>query len=280
MANKVPSYTFTGESTSEMKGGTWYIYLKSSGSFKLNYSKKAVDIFLCGGGGGGCTVTGENGGGGGAGGYLATRYGQALGSDQHYIQVGAGGSPSSKGGTTTAFGLSADGGGTGDGLSGSLAGTGAGGDGGHWNPGNNTGNGGTAGSNGQLAFGEGSIKYGGGGGGGGCKYSYPNGAGGQTGGGAGGSGNGTANTGGGGGGAKAKDGGGQVLGGCGGSGVVILRGTEDDFTPVWFDGVHVSEIFFNGEKVNGLIYDGMRLFAQMIKRLGWDRHAAQRLAGA
>lgn len=292
MANKVPDYTFTGESSSEMIGGRWYIYLKSSGDFKLSYGKSDVDVFLCGGGGGGRTVYEDNGGGGGAGGYIATAYSQAITSETQHIQIGNGGAANTKGGTTSAFGLSAVGGdGAPDHVSGTwygaTGGTGAGGTGGKYNDGGNTGSGGTAGGAGILAFGEGTICYGGGGGGGGCKGGGggTGGAGGKSGGAAGSStakvapAAAAANLGGGGGGGRPDGAGNAGPGGYGGSGIVILRGTEDDFTPVYFDGTRLSEIYFNGERLEGLIYGGVRLFARMLSRLGMRRRAL-RPAGA
>ena len=52
----------------------------------------------------------------------------------------------------------------------------------------------------------------------------------------------------------------------GGSGVVILRGTQDDLLPVYFNGKQLSEMYFNGEKLAGLIYGGTRVFAQMFSK--------------
>ena len=48
---------------------------------------------------------------------------------------------------------------------------------------------------------------------------------------------------------------------------MILRGTEDDFLPVYFDGRQLSEMYFNGEKLTGLIYGGARVFAQVFERM-------------
>lgn len=47
---------------------------------------------------------------------------------------------------------------------------------------------------------------------------------------------------------------------------MILRGTEDDFLPVYFGGTQLREIYFNGELIKGLIYGGTRLFARTLKR--------------
>ena len=54
---------------------------------------------------------------------------------------------------------------------------------------------------------------------------------------------------------------------------MILRGTEDDFLPVKFNGTQLTKITFNGETVTGLIYGGTRIFAQALRRM------RQRLAG-
>lgn len=54
---------------------------------------------------------------------------------------------------------------------------------------------------------------------------------------------------------------------------MILRGTEDDFLPVKFNGVQLTGITFNGQAVTGLIYGGTRIFAQALRRM------RQRLAG-
>ena len=53
MATKIPSYEYTGTHSSELKGGYWYIYLKSSGTLKFTYDKKAVAACIVGGGAGG-----------------------------------------------------------------------------------------------------------------------------------------------------------------------------------------------------------------------------------
>ena len=39
---------------------------------------------------------------------------------------------------------------------------------------------------------------------------------------------------------------------------MILRGTQDDLLPVFFNGVQLSEIWLNGVKAGGLIRDGVR----------------------
>ena len=52
---------------------------------------------------------------------------------------------------------------------------------------------------------------------------------------------------------------------AGGSGIVILRGTQDDLLPVFFNGVQLSEIWLNGVKAGGLIRDGVRVFTRRMK---------------
>lgn len=294
MATKIPAFTYTGESSAEVKDGYWYIYLKSSGTLKLSYAKTA-DAFLVGGGGGGGwsgAPSYEWGAGGGGGGYCTTASDLAISANAAYeVTIGEGGARAatyngagSAGGTTSAFGKTAEGGSGGLGSRTGGSGTGAGGNGG-----NTTGVEGSEGGDGVYAFGDESLLcVGGGGGGGSGRWAY-----GRVSGGAGGGGNGaqgagqaagrqpatagTANTGGGGGGG----GGGyydhdfddhrfNTVGGeaaDGGSGVVILRGTQDDFLPVKFDGVQLSKILFNGEEVTGLVFGGTRIFARMLRRM-------------
>ena len=130
----------------------------------------------------------------------------------------------------------------------------------------------------------GGFAGGGGGGGGGGRRAAGGGSGGADGGGAGGKGGapgtdgadgtaGAANTGGGAGGpgggyvdedSRYDSKGGQAA--AGGSGIVILRGTQDDLIPVVFNGTQLSELYFNGVKVTSLIYNGARLFIREVKR--------------
>ena len=49
---------------------------------------------------------------------------------------------------------------------------------------------------------------------------------------------------------------------AGGSGIVILRGTQDDLIPAVFNGTQLSELYFNGVKVTSLIFNGTKLFAR------------------
>jgi hypothetical protein len=115
----------------------YYVHaFKTSGTFTV-YSGGYIDVLVVGGGGGGGA---DNGGGGGAGG-LIFRPGLLVGTGSYTINVGAGGTgaaaqgiTATKGGNTTAFGLTALGGGygnngnNGDGTANS-GGSGGGGDG-------------------------------------------------------------------------------------------------------------------------------------------------------
>ena len=46
----------------------------------------------------------------------------------------------------------------------------------------------------------------------------------------------------------------------GGSGIVIIRGSEDDLLPVYFDGTRMSQIYFNNERVQSLTVNGTKYF--------------------
>ena len=252
MATKIPSYSYTGSHSAELIGETWYIYLLSSGTLTLPYSKNAVDMFLVGSGAGGSSTSGENGAKGGGGGKRTTKTAQAIEAGAYDIVVGAARNAATSGQETTAFGFSASGGSVGGGGNGgSNDGETAGGNG----------------SGGAYPFDEkagssyASKLYGTNGAGGGAKYTA-NGSGvkvdANTTSGAGGGG--TGYYGGGGGGAKGVDGSGTNKGGASGAGIVILRGSEDDFLPVWFNGTQLSEMYVNGEKVTSFTYAGTKLF--------------------
>lgn len=277
MAKKIPAFAYTGESSAEMKGDTWYIYLRSSGTLTFSY-KKTLEVCVVGGGAGGALrVTAAETGlrtCGGGGGSVVNRSGVSAAAGTGYaVVIGSGGATGSAGGTSSAFGVEAEGGVTPE--EGQTRGM--------------------PGKDGSYAFGDSSLsRYGGGGGSGGGTPAEDGAAGGAGGGGKGGQGGGygglggagaeagTANTGGGGGGYgedlnyknedgeyKYRPGGGAAEGG---SGIVILRGTEDDFLPVKFGGVQLSKILFNGEEVTGLVYGGTTIFARrcrawLLKRL-------------
>lgn len=49
-------------------------------------------------------------------------------------------------------------------------------------------------------------------------------------------------------------------GGAGGSGIVILRGTEDDMLPIIFNGTQISQLIYNGTTIQHLIYNGQQLY--------------------
>lgn len=279
MAKKIPSYEYTGEHEARADDQHWYIYLKSSGSLTFGYEKKQIEACIVGGGAGGESDNGgTDGERGGNGGQVKNITKQVAAGTPYAIVVGAGGAAGIKGafpgeGTaSSAFGTSASGG------TGASGGEGAGG----------TGQKGAAGSAGTYAFGDSSMpRYGGGGGGGAGAQTGENekGAGGSGGGGrgAGGAGpydpgdsaqNGAAHTGGGGGGEGGFyyddefadhrfDAAGGVAG-AGGSGVVILRGTEEDLIPVFFNGTQLSAVMLNGRKAAGMIYDGVRLYARRL----------------
>lgn len=264
-----PVFTYTGsykivdDNDSEILDfanwtGNWKVRFLTSGTLKftrLNDWDGSIDLFLVGGGGGGGKSDGNTGsatdgsyydlctgGGGGGGGYTATHKSLTVETGVSYsISIGSGGSASSKGGTSSAFGRSASGGNAGsDGANGSGATGGAGGNaGGLGAYGAGGGGTGSGGATATCEFGvSGATPYAGGGGGGGGTNNYNSyagtgGAGGTGGGGKGGPGGrttgaasaGETNTGGGGGGA----GGSSLLdygkgpGASGGSGIIIIR---------------------------------------------------------
>lgn len=293
MATKLPAFSYTGQYRTEMKNGYWHIYFLTSGVLTMSYAKTA-DAFLCGGGAGGRSNSGPGGGGG----YTATHRGVQIAAGTAYtITVGNGGAINQNGQASGAFGFQAAGGkiggishprqggngGSGGGAS-NIADYGKGGTGGE-NGGNGAGNntnefpaGGIGQGRTTRGFEEASYPlYAGGGGG----YSSGNGTyqapGGNGGGGKGGysyvndkhawgaGSNGQPNTGGGGGGGPSNDTA-NIYAGAGGSGIVILRGTEDDLLPVFFNGVQLSEMHLNGKKLTGLVYGGQRIFARLAGR--------------
>lgn len=286
MAKKIPAFSYTGAYRTQSDGNYWYILLLTSGTLTLQYAKSGVDVGCVGGGGSSaCHLQKANpaGGSGGGGGYIATGTAAIAAGQGYAVSIGEGGAvpvawhPGNDGGATSAFGIIAQGG-KGAGTPGWKesgtpgAGTGAGGTGGK-----DMHIAGTQGENGQDLFGLGLYGAGGGGGGGGWAAG---GSGGADGGGAGGAGGspgydgangtaGTANTGGGAGGpgggyvdedSRYNRKGGQAA--AGGSGVVILRGTQDDLIPAVFNGTQLSELYFNGVKVTSLIFNGTKLFAR------------------
>ena len=256
--NKIPGFTYTGDfeivndadepiATTQ---GNWKIRFLTSGNLKftaLNGAEAGIDVFLVGGGGSGANGCEDSDGTyrstyGGGGGYTNTVRGVRISTNTDYaITVGAGGASASaisqsgyNGGSTSAFGATANGGEGAVGFTGSSpnghggnGGSGGGGSGGSGGSDGGNGSGGSFGTGQGVTtreFGEaGGNLYSGGGGG------AVNGAGGAGGGGAGcptaSSSNGvdgTANTGGGGGaGSRLKHP--YTHSGAGGSGIVIIR---------------------------------------------------------
>jgi hypothetical protein len=300
MATRIPSFSYTGKYRTEMIGDMWYIYLLTDGALKMNYSK-TIDAFLVGGGGGGGGAGGgQNGAGGGGGGYTLTQKNVDITAGERYeIFIGAGGKGGSysvagkDGGETKAFGLTALGG---KGTTGNVGGDGGSGGGSEGGSGGSNGSDGVAGSSyhtagkGQgtttRAFGEvdGAL-YAGGGGGGNRDRSGSGFPGGEGGGGSGSNGwgdgsDGTPNTGGGGGGAGEPDDG-INDGGNGGSGIVIIRGYQDDYLNVYFDGTRLQRIIFDGQEVKHLIQDGTKIFMERVRgMLKWSKQETRLLLPA
>lgn len=258
-----PKFTYTGEYNIIDEGDkNWRIDFLTSGTFTPS-TAMTIDSFLVGGGGGGLGAWSYCYGSGGGGGYVKTVKAMVLEAKKAYeIVIGAGGVAKNgygegsnvtagRGGTTSAFGNSAEGG-YGANYNGSHHGTGGkGGSGG--GAGQGGGNGGSNGSDGvaksggamgQTAgkgsgsttrpFGEDTYEplAGGGASGNGSGDWVNYGQGGEVGGGDGGRSSstslyhgsaGTPNTGGGGGGAVGNQSGSHGNGGDGGSGIVMIR---------------------------------------------------------
>ena len=62
---------------------------------------------------------------------------------------------------------------------------------------------------------------------------------------------------------------GACAGGKGGSGIVIIRGEQDDELPVYFDRTRLQRLFFNGLEIEHLIYNGTQVFMRRVRR--WKR---------
>lgn len=294
MAKRIPGFTFTGSSSTSADNTYWYIYLKSSGKLTMNLPK-TVDVFLVGAGGGSAYLSG-----GAGGGFTRTINGVQVSAKQGYsVVIGAGGANSGTdsgnasggtGGNSSAFGFSVNGGsgGTawveygeyasyqhGNGGKGGSGGAGLRGyeDTDALKGGSNGGNGancwlGTGGA-GQgsttKAFGSGALYATGGQGAyiansAQCNLFRIGLGGGST------TQHGAANTGGGAGGGK----------GNGGSGIVIIRGTQEDYIPVTFNGTQLMKLIFNGTDVKHLIYNGttvyMRRLAEKFGKGRMKRH--------
>lgn len=250
-------FTFDGSMTAVTtdEEGNWEFSIVESGNLIFNKAPGMIDVFLVGGGGAGVN-NGYGCGGGGGGGFTKTIQYTPERKETYPILIGDGALPTdARGGTTSAFGSTAEGGYTSDGSNGGAGGSGGGGSGGYGgsNDANHPyinrwgGKGGSNGSNGDpggwevyggstddygddagaggagqrtptRAFGESSGQlYSGGGGGNAAKATHASGAAGGAGGGGSAGNAGAANTGGGGG------GGGNTVGNAGGSGIVIIR---------------------------------------------------------
>ena len=248
MAKAIPAYTYSGSSSTAADNTYWYIFFKTGGTLRMTYTKSNVSAFLVGGGGGGGNGASSAGnttsGLGGLGGAIRTATVSLTGGSNYTITIGGGGARATNGSATSAFGQSAAGG--------TRGGTCPNPSTGYTIPQYDRDGRFRVGATGTRPWSTyGSTYYGAGGGHGGSRNSGGGGisasAGGTTGGGAGGAGagagsrgrdggNATANTGSGGGG-----GGGGIrwsanerfnaaggVGGAGGSGIVIIRGTQDD----------------------------------------------------
>lgn len=252
----LPKFTYSNTNyTAELKSGWgWVIRFYSSGTLTFT-EDQVIDVHILGGGGSG-GGGGASCGGGGGGGYQTMKYGiNVTAGTQYPIVVGSGASfwdiGGSRGGTSSAFDLSAQGGG--GGKHGDSKNTwAAGGDGG-------TGHGATrdwsAGSNTVHEFNDASFPiYGGGGG--------------HGNGGVGGSpygGNGNSNArgygGGGGGGNIATEEPYYDYGGAGGQGLVAVRNSSIDNYPIVFNGFGTIESFsFNGITPTHMTFNTKTLF--------------------
>ena len=254
--NTIPDFTYTGdfEIVSDddqpitVSQGNWKIRFLTSGTLtftSLNGAENGIDVFLVGGGGGGSRAAG-------GGGYTKTLKAVKVTVGTAYaIEVGAGGiagvgnsKAGGSGGTSNAFGASANGGEAKTNGATSFVGANGGSGGGAGSSNGAGGQGGSDGSDGfhrngtnqdsgkgqgatTREFGESGGKLYAGGGGGGTMTSSNGGAGGDGGGGdggntSGGATSGATNTGGGGGGAANNK-----AGGSGGSGIVTIRNARE-----------------------------------------------------
>ena len=154
-------------------GGTVYTYsdyrvhaFTSSSSFSVPSGFSGTVDYLLVAGGGGCGDASGWGGGGGAGGVIY-QSAQSVSAGSYSITIGSGGAPSNQGGNTTAFSLTAIGGGRGGDNAINNGGNGGSGGGGRGDPPNITGGSGTAGQGnaGGAGFDPSPGESGGGGGG-------------------------------------------------------------------------------------------------------------------
>lgn len=167
----LPAYTYSGLSNLIDDGGyNWRLKLLTSGTLTFSHlgsaGSKAVDLFLVGGGGGAGGDQWANYVGGGGGGYVKSISSYVANRQTPYqIVIGAGGERGTNGGSTTAFGQTAQGGFCGGGTAGPGGDGGSGGGGGGCPDGVNgyprSGNGGSNGSNGLSGSGSSRVGAGG-----------------------------------------------------------------------------------------------------------------------
>ena len=235
MAKKIPKFSYTGAYETSSDDTYWYIKLKSSGQMTFTYRKR-IEVGCVGGGGG--TISNRNyahvgGFAGGGGGYIKTGTTTAEAGTAYAVTIGAGGKgingwrddvTAESGGATSAFGISAPGGGGGGGCD--FPGAGGGGKGGRG------GIDAVDGGDGE----DGAANTGGGAGGaGGGWHEEPY---------------------------QSRPG----KAGSGGSGIVIIRGTQDDYIPVIFNGTQLDRIIYNGVTLTSLIYNGTKLYCRKFRR--------------
>lgn len=136
----IPEFTYTGtfeivndsDEPIAVSQDNWKIRFLTSGTLtftNLNGAEGGIDVFLVGGGGGTkWSVGGKACGGGAGGGYTQTGKAITVTTNTPYqIDIGAGGIGAADGGTTSAFGLSASGGGHPISAGGAAGGSGGGG---------------------------------------------------------------------------------------------------------------------------------------------------------
>lgn len=137
--NTIPEFTYTGDyeivndsdEPITVSQDNWKIRFLTSGTLtftNLNGAEGGIDVFLVGGGGGTkWSVGGNICSGGAGGGYTQTGKAIPVTNTPYQIDIGSGGIDAADGGTTSAFGLSAGGGGHPTGSSGAAGGSGGGG---------------------------------------------------------------------------------------------------------------------------------------------------------
>lgn len=138
--NTLPEFTYTGDfeivndsdEPITVSQDNWKIRFLTSGTLtftNLNGAEGGIDVFLVGGGGGTkWSVGGKIHSGGAGGGYTQTGKAITVTTNTPYtIDIGAGGIGAADGGTTSAFGLSASGGGSPASSAGAAGGSGGGG---------------------------------------------------------------------------------------------------------------------------------------------------------